>query len=94
MCVAFQQEVRYYCPDVPVILVGNKKDRRDSQNCRSSPRGQRFVTSQEGKDVAKRIQAKAYLECSAKDATNCKKLLGVAVRQATMHRPHNSRSQR
>ena len=52
------------------------------------------MTSQEGKDVAKRIQAKAYLECSAKDATNCKKLLGAAVRLATMHRPFNSQSQR
>lgn len=24
-------EVRYFCPDVPVILVGNKKDLRDDQ---------------------------------------------------------------
>ncbi|XP_076434750.1 rho-related GTP-binding protein RhoA-C-like [Babylonia areolata] len=128
------QEVEHYCPKVPVILVGNKKDLRDSSNNNNSSnnsssnnssnnnnsssnknygstgetvpagqgqgqgqgrgQGQRFVSSHEGKETAKRIKAKAYVECSAKDGTDCKKLLGAAVRQATMHRPYNSQSMR
>ncbi|KAK7088511.1 rho-related GTP-binding protein RhoC-like [Littorina saxatilis] len=88
------QEVQFYCPDVPIILVGNKKDLRDSGPNGLTSTGQKFVTSQEGKDVAKRIQAKGYFECSAKDGENCKKLLGASVRYSTMHRPFNSESAR
>ena len=92
--VTCQQEVRYYCPNVPVILVGNKKDLRDVSQGSGVATGQRFVTCKEGKDAAKRIKAKDYVECSAKDGSNCKKLLGTAVRLATSHKPYNSQSAR
>ena len=56
-------EVRNFCPDIPIILVGNKKDLRNS-NPRS--RGERILTYDEGNLIADKFGAYAYLECSAK----------------------------
>lgn len=56
-------EVKTYCPNIPIILVGNKADLRNSSNVVD---GQRLVSPSEGKRLANNIGAYAYLECSAK----------------------------
>ncbi|XP_067685448.1 transforming protein RhoA-like [Haliotis asinina] len=61
-------EVKHFCPSVPVILVGNKKDlRNDAKTKAELARNKQFpVKPDEGHDMAERIGAEAYLECSAK----------------------------
>eukprot|EP00300_Choanocystis_sp_HF-7_P020378 c20580_g1_i5.p1 GENE.c20580_g1_i5~~c20580_g1_i5.p1 ORF type:complete len:122 (-),score=26.50 c20580_g1_i5:263-628(-) len=53
-------EVRHFCPNTPVILVGTKLDARDKAANKSE-----VVTTEQGEDLAKRIRADAYVECSA-----------------------------
>nr|BAN20694.1 GTPase rho [Riptortus pedestris] len=50
-------EVSSYCPNVPIILVGNKKDLRKGDDDK--------VDYTERKAKAKRIGARDYIECSA-----------------------------
>ncbi len=61
-------QVRHFCPNVPIILVGNKKDlRNDQQTLRElSKMKQEPVRSEQGRAMAEQIGAYAYLECSAK----------------------------
>jgi len=60
-------EVKHFCPNVPIVLVGNKKDlRNDDYTIRDLARNkQNPVSYSEGEQMASRIGAKAYLECSA-----------------------------
>jgi len=60
-------EVKHFCPNVPIVLVGNKKDlRNDDYTIRDLARNkQQPVSYSEGEQMASRIGAKAYLECSA-----------------------------
>ncbi|VDM41371.1 unnamed protein product [Toxocara canis] len=61
-------EVRHFCPNVPIILVGNKKDLRgDPQTVRELIKmKQEPVRPEQGRVIAEQIGAFAYLECSAK----------------------------
>ena len=65
-------KVRHFCPNVPVILVGNKKDTRSGITVNSGSSAQESVhpfeplSYDQGKEVAMKIGAVAYLECSAK----------------------------
>lgn len=60
--------MRHFCPNVPIILVGNKKDlRNDSQTVRELAKmKQEPVRPEQGRAMAEQIGAYAYLECSAK----------------------------
>ncbi|KAH3673683.1 hypothetical protein WICMUC_003499 [Wickerhamomyces mucosus] len=53
-------EVSRYCPGIPIILVGLKKDLRTEEST-----DKKFVQTFQGQDIAKRIGAKKFLECSA-----------------------------
>ncbi|KAJ3185762.1 hypothetical protein HDU85_001121 [Gaertneriomyces sp. JEL0708] len=61
-------EVRYFGADVPLILVGCKQDLRTSeaQAAAFQKEGISMVSYQMGEDVATRIGAYKYVECSAK----------------------------
>jgi len=61
-------EVRHFCPNVPIILVGNKKDLRNDENTKRELQkmNQAPLKADEGKRMADNISAVAYLECSAK----------------------------
>ncbi|KAH6677153.1 Rho GTPase Rho1 [Halenospora varia] len=60
-------EVQHYCPGLPIILVGLRKDlRKDPKTIEDLRRtGQKPVTYEEGEEVRKKIEAYKYLECSA-----------------------------
>jgi len=72
----------HFCPDVPYILVGTKLDLRDDpatlEKLRAS--GQSVVTTQKGEELAKKIKAVKYLECSAKTEANLKNVFDDAVK--------------
>ncbi|CCH41789.1 GTP-binding protein [Wickerhamomyces ciferrii] len=59
----WSDEVSRYCPGVPVILVGLKKDLRAGSN--DSKNKRKFVQPQQAEEVARLIGAKKFLECSA-----------------------------
>ena len=61
-------EVLHFCQNLPIILVGCKKDlRRDPKIIEELRKtSQRPVTPEEGMAVASKIGAVRYLECSAK----------------------------
>jgi Ras family protein A len=77
-------EVRTFCPNLPVLLVGNKRDLRNEPNPR-----ERLVTPEEGKRVATKIEAYAYLECSAKFNAGVREIFENAARAALLNKGDN-----
>jgi len=77
-------EVKHFCPSVPIILVGNKKDLRNDgvtidelAKLKLSP-----VKADDGRAVAERIGAAAYVECSARTKEGIREVFEVATRNA------------
>lgn len=62
-------EIKNYCPDAPYFLVGLKCDIR-YDNDRSEEAKALFVTPSEGQQLADKIHAKAFVECSARTGEN------------------------
>ncbi|KAI8620610.1 GTP-binding protein rho1 [Chytriomyces sp. MP71] len=75
-------EVNQYCPGVPVVLVGLKKDLRTNSDVvrELAKTGQAPVSAQQGADAARRIGAVAYLECSARTREGVQDLFQTATR--------------
>ena len=74
-------EISHHCPGVPIVLVGNKIDLRDDPNTNAVLRERRMspVTREQGLEMAKRIKAIKYVECSAKTARNLKEVFHTAA---------------
>lgn len=72
-------EVKLYCPNTPMILIGNKKDTR---NVERSQKEQEPVKLEDGKAMAEKINALAYTECSAKTKEGVRGLFETASRAA------------
>ncbi|KAF6774896.1 hypothetical protein AHF37_05510 [Paragonimus kellicotti] len=77
-------EVKHFCPNVPIILVGNKKDLRNDDRARHelAKMRQEMVKPEEGRLLAERISAYAYLECSAKTKEGVREVFETATRAA------------
>ncbi|VDN56847.1 unnamed protein product [Dracunculus medinensis] len=77
-------EVRHFCPNVPIILVGNKKDlRNDPQTIRELAKmKQEPVRPEQGRTIAEQIGAFAYLECSAKAKDGIREVFEKATQAA------------
>ena len=77
-------EVRHFCPNVPIILVGNKKDlRNDSTTIRELQKmKQEPVKYDEGRSMSEKIQAFHYLECSAKTKEGVREVFETATKAA------------
>lgn len=77
-------EVRHFCPNVPIILVGNKKDLRHDETTKRElmKMKQEPVRPEEGKAVAEKISAFSYLECSAKTKDGVRQVFETATRAA------------
>lgn len=72
-------EVKHSCPNVPMILIGNKKDIR---NVERHPRKHEPVKLADGKAMAEQINALAYIECSAKTKEGVKGVFETSIRAA------------
>ena len=61
-------EVRHFCPNIPFVLVGCKKDLRNDPNTKKelAKMKQKPVSYEEAQAVCDKILAYAYIECSAK----------------------------
>lgn len=77
-------EVKHFCPNVPVILVGNKKDLRFDENTTREllKMKQEPVKPEEGRAMAEKIGAFSYLECSAKCNEGVREVFEMATRAA------------
>ena len=97
-------EVKHFCPNVPIILVGNKKVfvvrsifsaignqfKNIFQDLRNDPNTikelgkmkQEPVKPEEGRAMAEKINAFAYLECSAKSKEGVREVFETATRAA------------
>lgn len=77
-------EVKHFCPNVPIILVGNKKDLRPDPTAvkKMSPQGQEPVERAEGLRMKEKIEAWAYVECSAKTKEGVREVFEQATHAA------------
>ena len=77
-------EVRHFCPDVPIILVGNKKDLRHDENRTRilAQMKQKPVKYEKGASIGEKIKAYAYLECSAKTREGVRDVFEMAAKAA------------
>lgn len=75
-------EVRHFCPGIPFVLVGCKKDLRHDQNTIDELKkmNQSPVSYEEASAVAEKIVAYSYIECSAKTKDNVREVFETATR--------------
>jgi Rho family protein len=85
-CRQWIEEANERCPDVPIILVGLKKDLREDPVAieEMRRRSQRFLTPKEGNDTAAQIGARKYLECSSLTGEGVDDVFEAATRAALL----------
>ena len=76
-------EIRHHCPETPLILVGTKIELREDKPTLDdlAKRSQKSVSFKEGQDLARKIKAVKYLECSALSKVNCTFFLDPKAKQ-------------
>lgn len=86
-------EVLHFCAQLPIILVGCKRDLRNDPKTIEDLRktNQQPVTTDEGMAIANKIGAYKYLECSAKDGEGVREVFEHATRAALLTRPRNAK---
>ena len=86
-------EVRHFCPSVPIVLVGNKKDLRNNEATRREllKSKQEPVKTEEGRAMAEKIGAYAFLECSAKTKEGVREVFETATRAALSRQKKKAR---
>ncbi|XP_050986235.1 ras homolog family member Ga [Labeo rohita] len=74
-------EVSEHCPNVPILLVGTKKDLRDDPEVlkKLKEKSLSVVSQQQGVALARQIQAYKYMECSALNQEGVKEVFSEAV---------------
>ncbi len=79
-------EVHHFCQGVPIILVGCKVDLRNDSTTIEDLRksSQSPLTSQQGQEVADRIGAIKYLECSARTGQGVREVFENATRASLL----------
>ena len=75
-------EVMHFCPEVPQLLVGTKMDLRRDENTLKKLRdaNQVPISPEQGLELAKKIKAIKYMECSAKSGENLKSVFDESVK--------------
>ncbi|CAN0021133.1 ras-like GTP-binding protein RHO [Lethenteron reissneri] len=82
-------EVQHFCPNVPIVLVANKKDLRgDESVLHDLARIKREpLKPEDGRAMASRIQAFDYVECSARTKEGVRLVFETATRAAIQKQP-------
>lgn len=86
-------EVRHFCPKVPVILVGNKKDMRNDPDVLENLNEYNLkpVTYEEGYELSQKIGAYEFFECSSKTRESVGKVFQSAARAIARSIPNKRR---
>ncbi|GCB65698.1 ras homolog gene family, member Gd [Scyliorhinus torazame] len=91
----WQPEVLHHCPNVPILLVGTKKDLRNDSETIKKLKEQSLspTTMHQGVTLAKQIRAVKYLECSALNQDGIREVFVEAVRAVLYpHRKKKSKN--
>ena len=82
----WSHEMRNFCRNVPIILVGTKKDLRNNEYTKRKQMKMKLkpITLLEGQSMAKNINAIAYFECSAMNAVGVQELFEMAASVAML----------
>ncbi|VDN96646.1 unnamed protein product [Rodentolepis nana] len=77
-------EVKHFCPNVPILVVGNKRDLRDDDVAIHglTKMRQEIVQPERCRMMAEKLNAYAYLECSAKTKDGVREVFETAARAA------------
>ncbi|KAJ8764566.1 hypothetical protein K2173_006306 [Erythroxylum novogranatense] len=73
-------ELKHYAPGVPIVLIGTKLDLRDDKQFFIDHPGAVPITTAQGEELRKLINAPAYIECSSKTQENVKAVFDAAIR--------------
>ncbi|KXN69854.1 GTPase rho1, partial [Conidiobolus coronatus NRRL 28638] len=79
-------EVAHFCPGLPILLIGCKKDiRKDAKIIEELRKNnQSPVTAEQGQAVAQKFGAYKYLECSAKEGEGVDEVFEHATRASLL----------
>lgn len=73
-------EAEHFLPGVPKVLVGLKADLRDNSAINSNKKTIPLVRTEDAQDVAFKVGASAYLECSARTRVGVEEVFERAIR--------------
>ncbi|XP_052463296.1 rho-related GTP-binding protein RhoF-like [Carassius gibelio] len=82
--IKWYPEVRHFCRDVPIILIGCKTDlRKDKEKTRKlKALDLEPITYLQGEETKNQMNAEVYLECSAKYRENVEDIFREATKRA------------
>ncbi|XP_030591002.1 ras-related C3 botulinum toxin substrate 1-like [Archocentrus centrarchus] len=88
-------EVRYHCPNTPIILVGTKLDLREKDFMEKLEKNNlSTITSAQGQALAKKFGCVKYLECSALTQHGLKTVFDEAIRVALSPPPAQTKAKK
>jgi len=87
-------EISHHAPGTPIILVGTKADLRNDAKMKENlaAKGSSMVTKEEAEQMAKKIGAKKFLECSALSQEGLKTVFDEAIRAVLAPKPVEKKS--
>ncbi|XP_022050295.1 rho-related GTP-binding protein RhoF isoform X1 [Acanthochromis polyacanthus] len=86
--IKWYPEVKHFCQDVPVILIGCKTDLRKDKECARKLKAMNLapITYSQGEETRQQMNAELYLECSAKYQENVEDIFREATKKALAFR--------
>ncbi|CAB1447785.1 unnamed protein product [Pleuronectes platessa] len=77
-------EVKHFCQDIPVILIGCKTDLRKDKECARKLKASSLspITYTQGEEIRQQMNAELYLECSAKYQEHVEDIFREAAKKA------------
>ncbi|XP_059214707.1 rho-related GTP-binding protein RhoF [Centropristis striata] len=81
--IKWHPEVKHFCRDTPVILIGCKTDLRKDKECARKLKAlaQDPITYIQGEETRQQMNAELYLECSAKYQENVEDIFREATKR-------------
>jgi len=88
-------EVTQFSKGTPLVVVGTKTDLRQDDDTRRklSAQGQMPITSEQGEEVAREIDAR-YIECSAKTGSGVQEVFTLAVQESMKMKGKDTKARR
>ncbi|KAM9941474.1 hypothetical protein ACTFIT_008025 [Dictyostelium discoideum] len=90
-----RQKCRHYSPNIPIILVATKIDKRDDKDIKDKLKQDKLnpISYEQGHTLMKKIKAIQYLECSALTKQGLKIVFDEAVKVAIANDPFEKYNQ-